>query len=258
LTGNEVGVLLGADLLQHADTGERPKLVITTIVSSTMLGRIAADMDASYAETLTGFKWLATTAIGRERDHNEAFVFGYEEALGYSAGPLVRDKDGVSAAVRLAELAAWLKGSGQTLLDELDRLALCHGQSSGLQWSVRLEGRAGRERIDALMSRLRERPLESLAGAPVVRRYDVLAGCGWSSDGEVAAWDLPAANVLVFFDAQGTRLVVRPSGTEPKIKFYLESVGWPTRRSELEEIGDELGARLARIRDVLMEHLSLA
>ena len=109
LSGNEIGVLLADDALEHAETGGRPKLVVTTVVSSSLLSRMARDRGARYGETLTGFKWIADAAIRAERE-GIAFVLGYEEALGYSVGPLVRDKDGIGAALRLAELTRHLEG----------------------------------------------------------------------------------------------------------------------------------------------------
>jgi len=257
LTGNEVGVLLGADALAYADSGGRRKLAITTVVSSTMLGRIAADLGASYAEVLTGFKWIATTAMAREASHDEYFVHGYEEALGYSVGPLVRDKDGVSAAVRMAELIAWLGSRGQTIFEELDRLALAHGLSCAAQWSVRLPGQEGQARIAAAMATLRQAPLPDLAGTAVVRRLDVSDGSGWALEGDAPTSDLPPADVLVYHDAEGTRLVVRPSGTEPKIKFYLDRVVRPTSRQDIAPASAAGDARLQAIRDDLMARLGL-
>ncbi len=257
LTGNEVGVLLGADAILHADSGGRRKLAITSVVSSTMLSRIAADLGASYAEVLTGFKWIATTAMAREQAHGEFFVHGYEEALGYSVGPLVRDKDGISAAVRLTELAAWLRSKGQSLFDELDRLILAHGLSCAAQWSARLPGREGLARIAAAMATLRQSPLPDLAGTPVVRRLDVRDGSGWARDGASPVSELPSANVLIYHDQEGTRLVVRPSGTEPKIKFYLDLVVRPGERSEIAAAKVAGDARLQAIRDDLMSRLGL-
>ena len=257
LTGNEIGVLLGADALLHADTGGCRKLVVTSVVSSTMLGRIAGDLGASYAEVLTGFKWIATTAMAREQAHGEAFVHGYEEALGYSVGPLVRDKDGVSAAVRMAELVAWLASEGRSIDDELDRLTLAHGLSCAMQWSVRLPGREGLARIGAAMKALRQSPPATLAGTPVVRRLDVRDGSAWALEGAAPPCDLPPADVLIYHDAEGTRLVVRPSGTEPKIKFYLDRVVRPQNRANItadKAAGDD---RLQAIRDDLMAQVGL-
>jgi phosphomannomutase len=257
LTGNEVGVLLGADAIVHADTGGRRKLAITSVVSSTMLSRIAADLGASYAEVLTGFKWIATTAMAREQAHDEFFVHGYEEALGYSVGPLVRDKDGISAAVRMAELAAWLGSEGRSIFDELERLTLAHGGSCAAQWSVRLPGQEGLARIAAAMATLRASPLPDLAGTPVVRRMDVRDGSSWARDGEAPVCELPSGNVLIYHDAEGTRLVVRPSGTEPKIKFYLDRVVRPATRDEIDAATAAGDARLQAIRDDLMGRLGL-
>jgi phosphomannomutase len=241
LTGNEVGVLLCADALEHMETGGKKKLVITTIVSSTMLSRIAADTGAAYAETLTGFKWIANEAMRRAKD-GEAFVCGYEEALGYSVGPLVRDKDGVSAAVRFAEMTRALKAKGQTILDRLDELSVRHGLSVAHNWSVTMPGATGMAQIRAAMASLRQEPIVALDGRRVVRSDDLAKAA------------IPA-DVVVFHTEDGARLTVRPSGTEPKIKLYLELVGRPASvrelpalRASLEErgkaIAKEVGARL--------------
>ena len=257
LSGNDVGALLGHDAIAFADTGGAQKLAVTTIVSSSMLGRIAADLGASYTETLTGFKWLAHAGITRLAERNEHFVFGFEEALGYSVGPMVKDKDGVSAVVRLVELACWLAGEGRTLLDELDRLALAHGLSVGAQWSVRLPGQEGKARIQAAMAALRAEAPTQLAGKDVVEWHDLADGSAWAASTAPREMDLPSADVLVFYDDEGTRLVVRPSGTEPKIKFYLESAGWPKSRDEIASVRAEREVRLADMRQDIMELLGL-
>ena len=223
LSGNEVGVLLADDAMEHTETAGRRKLVVTTVVSSTLLSRMARDRGVSYRETLTGFKWIMDAALREEAD-GAAFVCGYEEALGYSVGPLVRDKDGIGAAVRLAELARHLKGRGRTLLDRIDELLVAHGLSHPVQWSVGLPGLEGRERIRAAMTALRSRPLERIGASPVVRVVDAAAGAE-TPNGEPHAVELPRSDLLTFQSADGARLVARPSGTEPKIKFYLELVG---------------------------------
>ncbi|HAN32456.1 MAG TPA: phospho-sugar mutase [Myxococcales bacterium] len=258
LTGNEVGALLGHDALAYMDTGDAPKLAVTTIVSSTMLSRIAEDLGHRYAETLTGFKWLADAAIRGLKERGEHFVFGFEEALGYSVGPLVRDKDGVSAIVRFVELCAWLQEQGRSPQDELDRLSLAHGLSVGQQWSARLPGQQGLAQIQQIMESLRQRPLTELAGVPVVARCDLKDGSSWAqSDPERRSMELPAANVLVYYDAEGTRLVVRPSGTEPKIKLYLESVGWPKQKADIDAVTQERKQRLEQIRAAINVRLGL-
>ena len=135
LSGNEIGVLLAADAIEHADTGGRRKVVVTTVVSSSLLARIAGAKDVAYRETLTGFKWIIKAALEAE-EAGEAFVFGYEEALGYTVGPLVRDKDGIGAAVHLARLARFLKSRGRTLADRIDELLMAHELVHPVQWSV--------------------------------------------------------------------------------------------------------------------------
>jgi len=234
LTGNEIGVLLCHDALVHADAQGRKRLVITTIVSSTMLSRIARDLGAEYDEVLTGFKWIANKAMEREAECY--FCGGYEEAIGFSIGPVVRDKDGVGAAVRMALLLRSLKAKGQTAIDRLDELAIAHGLSNGTQWSVTMPGLDGVARIAGIMKTLRERPdtITALAGAPVVKRVDLK--------------DAPIpADVVVLHTADGARLTVRPSGTEPKIKLYLELVAQVADQAALASARAALAQKAAAI-----------
>jgi phosphomannomutase len=192
LRGDEVGELLGDLLLRHGVRGT----YATTIVSSSMLGAIAARNGVGYVETLTGFKWLARAAPD--------LVYGYEEALGYAVAPdLVRDKDGVSAALRVAELAAALKADGSSLLTRLDELAAEYGRYATDQIAIRVDDLSI---IDDTMRRIREAPPTSLLDEPVTVE-DLLP------DADVVRWRWP-----------GGRVVVRPSGTEPKLKAYLEVI----------------------------------
>jgi phosphomannomutase len=256
LSGNDVGALLGADLIEHADTGGRRKLVVTTIVSSSLLSRIARDAGAVCRETLTGFKWIAQAALAGERD-GLGFVFGYEEALGYCPGRLVLDKDGISSAVRVCELARHLKGSGLGLLDQLERLLVRHGLSHQVQWSVTLPGASGQARIAAAMAELRRRPLAAIAGRPVVRVLDVLTG-EERVGRESRLCGLPSSDVLAFHTEDGSRLTVRPSGTEPKIKFYLELAGRAQGAGELAAARAALETAGKSQRAELVRHLDLA
>jgi phosphomannomutase len=243
LSGNEIGVLLADDALEHADTGGRRKLVVTTVVSSTLLSRMARDRGAAYAETLTGFKWIANAAIEAER-RGEAFVLGYEEALGYSCGPLVRDKDGIGAALRMAELVRHLKAQGSSPLERLDALLLAHGMSQPLQWSVTLAGAAGKGRIAAAMAGLRKTPPDTIGGSAVARVIDHLERT-------------PRADVLVFEAQDGGRLIARPSGTEPKIKFYAELLARVGSRDEVGAARAALDARGDAIKRELLARLQL-
>ncbi|SDT15577.1 phosphomannomutase [Nocardioides scoriae] len=200
LRGDELGVLLGAHLLDRGVQGT----YATSIVSSSMLGRLAAAAGQPYAETLTGFKW-----IGRVPD----LAFGYEEALGYCVDPQqVRDKDGVSALLLVCDLAARLKAEGRTLRDRLDELATTHGLHATDQLSVRMDDLAA---IPAVVDRLLSAPPTSLGGLAVERVDDLNQGAGPG---------LPPTNGLRLVLADDGRVVVRPSGTEPKLKCYLEVV----------------------------------
>lgn len=255
LSGNEIGVLLADDALAHADTGGRPKLVLTTVVSSTLLSRMAKDRGAIYGETLTGFKWIGDAAI-RGEALGQAFVFGYEEALGYTVGPLVRDKDGIGAALRMAELVRYLKGRGQSLLARLDELLVAHGMSHQVQWSLTLTGADGRARIAAAMAALRKSPPERIGESPVVRVLDAERGEERTREG-IHPSPLPRADVLAYYADNGARLIVRPSGTEPKIKFYLELVGRAANAAEVEDLRAVLDHRGGEIKAALLARLDL-
>ncbi|MEU2053560.1 phospho-sugar mutase [Streptomyces bungoensis] len=198
LRGDEVGALLAAHLVRSGARGTFAE----SIVSSSLLGRIAEAAELPYEETLTGFKWIARV---------EGLRYGYEEALGYCVDPEgVRDKDGITAALLITELASQLKEEGRTLLDLLDDLAVEHGLHATDQLSVRVEDLS---LIADAMGRLREQPPTELAGLPVTRAEDLTRGTD----------RLPPTDGLRY-TLDGARVVVRPSGTEPKLKCYLEVV----------------------------------
>jgi phosphomannomutase len=205
LTGDELGCLLADHVLrQDARPGDA---VVTTVVSSRMLARIAAAHGVAHAEALTGFKWVVR-AVGP----GQRFRFGYEEALGYCVGDLVRDKDGITAALVACELAAGLAAEGRSLLDRLDELARAHGVHATGQRSLRIEGDDWLARVTAAMASLRATPPTEVGGLVVTEVEDLLPG-----------GRLPPSDVLVLSLA-GARLVIRPSGTEPKLKCYAEAV----------------------------------
>jgi phosphomannomutase len=203
LTGDQVGALLGAAQLRWTDPAAG-RLAATTIVSSTLLSAIAARAGAEYAETLTGFKWIARAADGKPATR---FVFGYEEALGYAVGDVVRDKDGMSAALAVLRLATEAKAAGRSLRDLYDDLEIAHGVHLTSQLTLRTADPG------TVMARLRAEPPASFAGQPVTSVTDLADG----GDG------LPPSDVLIF-RLDGARVVLRPSGTEPKIKCYVEVV----------------------------------
>lgn len=210
LTGDQVGALL-ADYLLEVGPHDR-RMVATTIVSSQLLGFLATQAGADYRETLTGFKWIGNAAMDYERVHGGRFVMGYEEALGYSIGPLVRDKDGVSAAVLFAELTAWNRARGRSVLEHLDDIYRRVGLFITEQVSLTRPGATGLAEIRDAMARFRAAPPHDLAGHTVEHVVDLARG----EDG------LPPSDVLVFKLAGGRRVIMRPSGTEPKLKSYYE------------------------------------
>ncbi|GHH40852.1 phospho-sugar mutase [Streptomyces candidus] len=201
LRGDEVGSLLAAHLARKG--GLAPDAVFAeSIVSSSLLGRIAAHAGIRHEETLTGFKWIARV---------DNLRYGYEEALGYCVDPEgVRDKDGITAALAVTELASELKEQGRTLLDLLDELAVTHGLHATDQLSVRVQDLSI---IADAMTRLRTAPPAHLAGLPVVSAEDLSRGTE----------SLPPTDGLRYH-LTGARVIVRPSGTEPKLKCYLEVV----------------------------------
>jgi phosphomannomutase len=217
LSGNEVGVLLGEYLLRTWTEGGDRRLVVTTVVSSPMLGEIARRQGVSYAEVLTGFKWIVTTGQRIAARDGLRFLFGYEEALGYTAGTVTPDKDGVSAAALFAELAAVAAAQGRTVEDELERLARTYGLWVSRQVAVVRKGREGQAAIAAMMEGLRRAAPARFGDAAVAGVRDFLSGAP-QPDGTV----FPRSNVIAFDLEGGARVVARPSGTEPKIKFYFD------------------------------------
>jgi phosphomannomutase len=210
LRGDEVGALLAAHLVARGARG----VFAESIVSSSLLGRIAEAAGLPYEETLTGFKWIARV---------DGLRYGYEEALGYCVDPEgVRDKDGITAALLVTELASTLKEDGRTLLDALDDLAVAHGLHATDQLSVRVEDLTI---IAKAMTALRETPPTELAGLPVVKAEDLTHGTA----------TLPPTDGLRYtLDGEyRARVIVRPSGTEPKLKCYLEAVIPVANRSDL-------------------------
>jgi phosphomannomutase len=220
LRGDEAGVLLGEHILSTMNSAGTPDpLVATTIVSSSLLGEIAKAHGARYTETLTGFRWLARAGAG--------LVFAYEEALGLCVNPdFVRDKDGIAAAVVAAGFAATLKAEGRSPLDVLDQLAVRHGVYLTEQVSLRVTDLRVRS---TLMTGLRENPPTTLAGSDV--SFEDL---------------LPDADVLRF-RGEGLRVLIRPSGTEPKLKAYVEVIEPVADANSLEHARKPAKDRLSRV-----------
>ncbi len=238
LRGDEVGALLGAHIVARLTAaGEDASGVFAnSIVSSRLLARIAAAAGYAHEETLTGFKWIARVPGLR---------YGYEEALGYCVAPdLVRDKDGISAAVLIAELAAAAKADGKTVFDTLDELYLVHGLHASDQLSIRV---ADLGLLDAMMNRLRVSPPEAFGGSAVDVATDLAEG----------SESLPPTEGLLYLTRDSSRVIIRPSGTEPKLKCYLEVIRSVGSAAELPEARQQARAALDGVLADVREALGL-
>ncbi|MDR8019364.1 phospho-sugar mutase [Nesterenkonia aerolata] len=237
LSGDELGVLLGAHILDRGALSPEapegaPLVMANSVVSSRQLGALCAARGVEHHQTLTGFKWLARV---------KGLSFGYEEAIGFAVDPSsVRDKDGVSAAVVLAELAADLKSRGLTLFDRLAELAEETGHFVTGQVTVRVEHLS---QLGEITATLRATPPKQLAGSPVTSALDLqkdpLPGTRFD--------EATVTDALIFDTEQGDRVIVRPSGTEPKVKCYLEAVAETRALAEgrLEELRSAMEALLS-------------
>lgn len=217
LTGDQVGALFADYLLSNVDASKQ--LVGNTIVSSRLLADIAKRYGAHYYQTLTGFKWLTNVAMA-EQSEEKQFLFAYEEALGYTVGNKVWDKDGLSALVAFAQLTARIKENNQTLWDKLEQLYRQHGFYFNAQRSIALSPDS-----PPIGDQLRAEPPTTIAGQKVTVIEDLKASLRYVTDGETQAINLPASDVLIYHLEDQSRVIVRPSGTEPKLKCYYEVIG---------------------------------
>jgi len=239
LSGDEVGCLLGEHLLvRDAHLPGRP-LVATTVVSARLLSRIAAAHGAAYAETLTGFKWLAPLAE-RAGAAGQRFVLAYEQALGVMVGDAVRDKDGIGAGLLFATFAAGLKASGATVADALDHLARRHGVHVTV-------GRSLQVRADPLDG-LRRDPPRAVAGITVAAVADHAAAVRRHADGTSEPLTTPPTDLVALTLADGSRCLARPSGTEPLLKCYVEVVE-PVTGGQVAAARARAGKRAAALAD---------
>ena len=232
LTGDDVGALLGDWLLRSVTSGPG-RLVVSSVVSSSLLARIAEAHGARHAETLTGFKWLSRPAM---EDPAAVQVLAYEEAIGYAIGPDVRDKDGISAALAVASMVSAAAAAGRTILDDLDDLHRRHGAHVTDNFSLRDEAPGGASRRAALVERLIASPPD---------RVGSLAATGIRA---------LATDVLRIELESAVRVIVRPSGTEPKLKCYCEAVE-PVPDGDVSAARARARARLADVRAALTELL---
>jgi len=225
MTGNQTGVLLfdyfvGAKI--RAGTMPENPVVLKTIVTTELTRRIAEANNIACFDTFTGFKFMAEKKNALESSGEGHVIFSYEESYGYMIGDFVRDKDAVTASMLLAEMAAWYAGQGMTLWDALEKVYEKYGQYSENTLNLQMPGFDGIGRMRELMAGLRESPPTEISGVPVVvwRDYE----CGVETDvrtGATSEMELSGSNVLRYETEDGTVVIVRPSGTEPKVKVYI-------------------------------------
>lgn len=215
LSGNEIGVLLGDYMLAN-DSHPPTAIVGSSIVSSPMLGRIADAYGARHEQTLTGFKWIVKAGLTLEAEGKGRFIYGYEEALGYTVGSTVRDKDGISAALLFTDLVADLDDEGASLMDRLHELWARHGLWVSAQASIVRRGPEGAEALRRAVAALADDPPEGVGDYPVTHVTDYRTGAeqrpSWLGEQDLVEMSLGVSG----------RILVRPSGTEPKLKIYVD------------------------------------
>ncbi len=227
LSGNQIASLMLHYLLTaQKEAGTLPSngVVLKSIVSSELATAIAKSFSIKMVDVLTGFKFIAEKIKQYEMDHTQTFLFGFEESYGYLVKPFVRDKDAIQALVLVAEVAAFYKKQGKTMYDGLQDIYAKYGYYEEKTISVTLAGIEGSAKIKALMAKFREEAPIEFAGISVASMEDFDASQRIYSDGKVETIDMPAANVLKYSLADGSWIAIRPSGTEPKIKFYIAAV----------------------------------
>lgn len=224
LTGNQLGSIMIQYILEaHKQAGTLPEnaVVLKSIVSSELATAITAKYNTKMVDVLTGFKFIAEKIEQYEADHSQTFMFGFEESYGYLVKSFVRDKDAIQALVLLAEVAAFYKKQGKTLYDGLQDIFKEYGYFEEKTISVTLSGIEGSEKIKALMKRFREEAPTAFADIKVTQTEDFKELTRTFADGKVESLTTPPSDVLKYFLEDGSWIAIRPSGTEPKIKFYL-------------------------------------
>ena len=225
LTGNQLGAMLidyiAGSLSESGRMPDRP-YAIKTIVTTELVSRICESRGIRLYNVLTGFKFIAEVIKKNEESGRGSFLFGFEESYGFLKGTYARDKDSVVASMLVTEMAAYYKKRGKTLTEVLEGLFRRYGYFIEGVKNIYMKGLDGKKKMDALMERLRIDPPAFIGGRRVVSVRDYLKGTVRSIDtGEVTGTGLPKSNVLYFEVDNGDRIIIRPSGTEPKIKLYM-------------------------------------
>jgi len=221
LNGNQAMVIKTHFLLDGltADQKNKKSFIASTVVSTPMMRLLADDFGVAYKEGLTGFKWIAKMVKDFPQ---QDFIGGGEESFGYMVGDFVRDKDAVTASLLICEIAAYLNGKGSSVWNYLQEIYQRYGYFGEALISQVKKGRQGAEQIKAIMTAFRQEPPKTIAGSPVIKIEDYQNQKVLDlTSGQETPLDLPASNVLIFYTQDGAKIAARPSGTEPKIKYYI-------------------------------------
>ncbi len=228
LSGNQIGAIMAKYILEaHKNAGTLPEnaALCKSIVSTDLVTKIAESYGATMFNVLTGFKFIAEKIQEFEEKHNHTYMMGFEESFGYLIKPFVRDKDAIQAVLVVAELAAYYRSRGLTLADGIEEIYKEYGYYAEKTISVTLSGVDGAEQIKAIMAKFRENGPKEFNATAVSITEDFKAQTSTAADGTVTALTTPPSDVLKYTLADGSWIAVRPSGTEPKIKFYIAVVG---------------------------------
>ncbi|MFS8949712.1 phospho-sugar mutase [Streptococcus australis] len=228
LSGNQIGAIMAKYILEaHKNAGTLPKnaALCKSIVSTDLVTKIAESYGATMFNVLTGFKFIAEKIQEFEEKHNHTYMMGFEESFGYLIKPFVRDKDAIQAVLVVAELAAYYRSRGLTLADGIEEIYKEYGYYAEKTISVTLSGVDGAEQIKAIMAKFRENGPKEFNATEVSITEDFKAQTSTAADGTVTTLTTPPSDVLKYTLADGSWIAVRPSGTEPKIKFYIAVVG---------------------------------
>lgn len=227
------------------------EFVVKTIVTTELAKKIADIKGIEIYDSYTGFKWIAE--IIRRNEGIKKYIGGGEESYGFLAGDFVRDKDAVSACTLFAEIAAWARDNGKTVYELLQDIYLEYGYSNEVGISLVRKGKEGADEIEAMMKNFRTNPLTSLGGSPVslIKDFGKLEGIDFVSNENIVLEMPTTSNVIQYFTEEGTKLSIRPSGTEPKIKFYIEVTGSAKTREELAQTKIKTDEKIDIIRQEL-------
>ena len=235
LSGNQIGAIMAKYILEaHKNAGALPEnaALCKSIVSTDLVTKIAESYGATMFNVLTGFKFIAEKIQEFEEKHNHTYMMGFEESFGYLIKPFVRDKDAIQAVLVVAELAAYYRSRGLTLADGIEEIYKEYGYYAEKTISVTLSGVDGAEQIKAIMAKFRENGPKEFNATAVSITEDFKAQTSTAADGTVTALTTPPSDVLKYTLADGSWIAVRPSGTEPKIKFYIAVVGESNEESQ--------------------------